>query len=68
MQKKYSNVYQKGTLFFFFAFFAFFIHKIKSKTLNKNLRHSSLDMNVMYMHEKIRLLNTVLREILTFEK
>ena len=38
-----QNIYQKVTLF---------LHKIKFRTLNRNLRHSSLDKNVMHMHEQ----------------
>ena len=33
--------------------YPFFCHKIKTNALTKNLRHSSLDQNVLYTHGKV---------------
>ena len=43
-RRKYSKKYIKSC--------PFFLHKIKTKTSNEILRHSSLNVNVIYSHKK----------------
>ena len=44
-----------------------FCHKIKTKALKENLRHSSLDENAVYTH-KLVYASEILSEIFVFKK